>query len=93
MSRNRTALIIGGLVVVVIVAAVLAVLLTGGDDDAASDSGEVTLEEGDLEVYPVTITGDPLPQLEDPTADPAVGTFAPEADGRDYWGGTTSIGG
>jgi thiol-disulfide isomerase/thioredoxin len=96
VKKNRTALIVGGLVVVVIVAAALAVLLTGGgddSDDASGEKGEVTLEDGDLEVYPVSITGEWLVPLEDPADDAAVGVAAPVVDGQDYWGGTATVGG
>ena len=96
MKKNRTALIVGGLVVVVIVAAALAVLLSGGDDesdDSSAGSGQATLEEGDLEVYPVSVTGELLVPLEDPANDAAVGASAPVVDGQDYWGDTTTVGG
>lgn len=94
-EKNRTPLIVGGLVVLVIVAAALAVFLTGGDDDSDANSEPVaSLSEGDLEVLPVTVTGELLePHNPDVEEDAAVGVAAPVVEGHDYWTTPTSIGG
>ena len=79
---------------------------TPGDEPAPDDTAAAEGAEGDegddaatepptdgLEVYPVTVTGDPLAPYDETIADPTVGTAAPVVDGQDYDGNPQSIGG
>lgn len=70
-------LILGGVFTVLLI---VTVFLTLGDEEAAAG------EFGD----PV-VTGESLPVLVDPAADPAVGTAAPEVTGADFEGNPVAI--
>lgn len=58
---------------------------TGGTDTEATSSGQIA------EVWPVTVTGTPLAGLENPSADPAVGTAAPGLSGFTFDGTPVDI--
>jgi cytochrome c biogenesis protein CcmG, thiol:disulfide interchange protein DsbE len=95
---NRTAIVVGVVAVLVLVALVVAVLAGGGDDggDETSTGGStpVTTDEGSGGTSgegSVTVGGDPLPQLEDPSDDPAVGEAIPTISGTDIDGNPITI--
>ena len=63
---------------------------TTAEDDGSSEGTEPAAESG--ETFPVTVTGDPLPDYEgDP--DSALGLTAPVVDGQTFDGSAQSIGG
>ena len=107
-EKNRMPLLIGGAVVVVLAALGLALLVTNGDDETTDDNQspvtqpastepsttEPPTSEPSIEVFPVVVTGDPLPPYDSPSSpDAAVGLAAPAVDGQDYDSNPSSIGG
>jgi thiol-disulfide isomerase/thioredoxin len=95
---NRTALIVGVVVVLVLVALVVALVAGGGDDggDETSTGGSTPATageggEGAVGASAVTVEGDALPQLEDPSDDPAVGEVVPSLSGTDIDGNPITI--
>lgn len=95
---SRRGWLIGGIVAALVaVALVIAVVASGGDDGdsdgeaqgsipAATQPGSVT----PAEQQPVTVTGEPLPELPEGT-DPAVGTAAPAISGYSFDGAPVSV--
>lgn len=80
--ERRTMLIAGGVLAVVLaVAVVVGVAGSGSDGD---DAELVSFGE-------VTVDGNPLPILEDPAGDPAVGLEAPSVEGVDWEGEGVTI--
>jgi thiol-disulfide isomerase/thioredoxin len=74
---------------------------TGESQDGESEDGEAGEGDGEAgegddgsggETRPVTVTGDPLPPLESPDDDPAVGLQAPVLDGEEFDGTAITIG-
>lgn len=86
-SSGRKAAPIIAVVVAAVLGAILVAVLTGGkkDDPSAADSSGVA------QVRPVTVTGTPLPTLEDPAKDAAIGTKPPEIAGQGFTGKAVSI--
>ena len=91
----------GLIVAAVVIAAVLAFVLpgrnspsTGGSSSLPPSSsvaaGSPSAGAGGAVKTP-TISGDPLPQFENPNSDPAVGLAAPEVSGTDFTGRATAI--
>jgi cytochrome c biogenesis protein CcmG, thiol:disulfide interchange protein DsbE len=80
-SSSRSVLLGAVAVGVVAVAAVLAIVLTGGDDPIARAPA----------TSPVELTGAPLPRLESPATDAAVGAPAPTLVGQSPEGQTISV--
>ena len=78
---NKNVLIGGGVLAVVLLAIVVGTAGGGGEaEDTSNAFGEVTLE------------GSPLPRLQDPSTDAAVGMPAPVASGTDLDGDPITIG-
>jgi cytochrome c biogenesis protein CcmG/thiol:disulfide interchange protein DsbE len=95
---NRTALIVGVVVVLVLFALVVALVAGGGDGggDETSTGGSTPATageggEGAVGASAVTVEGDALPQLEDPSDDPAVGEVVPSLSGSDIDGNPITI--
>jgi thiol-disulfide isomerase/thioredoxin len=89
---------VGVVVVLVLVALVVAVVAGGGDDggDETSTGGSTPVTTGDgsggtTGDGSVTVDGTPLPQLEDPSDDPAVGEAVPAISGTDIDGQPLTI--
>ena len=105
MNRSRTPLVLAIVLVVAGVVALVAVLATRGDDDGdtassvpppgATSPGSAggTPSGGTIDplAASVTVDGEPLPPLEDPNNDAAVGMKAPALHGTDYSGQPTDI--
>jgi thiol-disulfide isomerase/thioredoxin len=66
-----TPFVVGGLAAVVVVAAIAAVVISGAGPSVAAEPAN----------QPVVVTGQQLPALTDPAADPAVGQPIPELSG------------
>lgn len=84
---TRTLLLIAALVAIVAVLAVVVVLVVGGDDNDSADVNPFR---------PVSVSGDPLPELsreiqDGALDDPAVGQPVPVVSGVDYEGNATII--
>lgn len=78
---NKNILIGGGVLAVVVLALVVGTSVGGdGDVDASAAFGDVTID------------GDPLPRLQDPASDIAVGMPAPVAEGVDLDGNPITVG-
>jgi len=80
-------LLVGAGLVVLI--AVIAVLVSSGGDDDDGDGDGAALQE----TAPVEVSGTPLPTLEDPANDPAVGRPAPSVSGVSFDGTPVTLGG
>jgi thiol-disulfide isomerase/thioredoxin len=97
--KNRTAIIVVGAIVLVAALAGVAVLLSGGDDESSSgvlapgQTTEATVGGDVQENRPVTVTGNPLPALEDGVADPALGMATPVVEGATFGGEAMTVGG
>ncbi|HEX9635610.1 MAG TPA: TlpA disulfide reductase family protein [Candidatus Limnocylindria bacterium] len=79
--RSSTPLVLGGVVAVVVIAAVAAVVIAGlAPAGVAEPAGQVT------------ISGEPLPALVDPAADPAVGQQLPTLSGIGLDGQPIAVG-
>ncbi|MGI9645580.1 MAG: TlpA family protein disulfide reductase [Ilumatobacteraceae bacterium] len=106
--KNRTLIIMLAVLGVIVVVGAVAFLLSGDDESsdgvvaeeaAGADPGEPSSTDGSDggeavgETFPVEVTGTPLPPLDDPSADPAVGLATPVIDGRTFDGSAMSIGG
>ncbi len=72
-------IIVGGIAILLVVAVVLT---RGGSDDGGADVGETAAVE---------VSGNPLPYLDDPATDPAIGSAAPEISGVDFDGNAVAI--
>jgi thiol-disulfide isomerase/thioredoxin len=95
-KKNRTTLlIVAGVAAVVLIAGIIAIV-TGGDEEELSVGSVPASVDGSTpvggdgvvrgEVWPVTITGTPLPGLTADSADPAIGTVAPTLSGFTFDG-------
>jgi cytochrome c biogenesis protein CcmG, thiol:disulfide interchange protein DsbE len=106
VNRSRTPLVLAIVIVVAGVVALVAVLVTRGDEDdgdsastvpapgaTAPSSAGSTPSGGTIDplAASVTVDGEPLPPLEDPNDDAAVGMKAPALHGTDYAGQPTDI--
>lgn len=99
--KNRTLIIVLAVLGLVVVAGATALLLTSGDDGgdavATTTTGPslpgATGEAAPAETQPVEVSGTPLPALDDPSADPAVGLPLPIAAGHRFDGSAITIGG
>jgi cytochrome c biogenesis protein CcmG/thiol:disulfide interchange protein DsbE len=106
VNRSRTPLVLAIVLVVVGVVALVAVLATRGSDDDGDTASSVpppgatspgsaggTPSGGTIDplAASVTVDGEPLPPLEDPNDDAAVGVKAPALHGTDYTGQPTDI--
>jgi len=69
--------------------AVIAVLVSSGGDDDDGDGDGAALQE----TAPVEVSGTPLPTLEDPANDPAVGRPSPSVSGVSFDGTPVTLGG
>jgi thiol-disulfide isomerase/thioredoxin len=78
-------IVLGAIVVLAVLAVVVSQLGGGDDDDSTANAGTETRN--------VDVDGDPLPKLEDPANDPAVGTAAPVLKGETFDGDAITIGG
>lgn len=88
-ATKRTGLwIFVGAVVVVVIAGLIAIV--GSGDDAVTEGtvpADGSVPAGTVaETWPVTVTGSPLPPLDDSATDPAVGTMAPTLSGYTFDG-------
>jgi len=89
--RSRAPLILGiAIAAVVVVALVIAVAIGGGDDDTAT-SGDNGTGSDAATTGTVVASGTPLPQLDDPENDPAVGMTFPTLTGVDQQGDPLTI--
>lgn len=59
---------------------------------ASSLAEEDDATEGQQQVGPVAVSGDPLPRFGDSAGDPAVGTAAPRLEGQSFDGSSVEIG-
>jgi thiol-disulfide isomerase/thioredoxin len=106
VNRSRTPLVLAIVLVIVGVVALVAVLATRGSDDDGDTASSVpppgatspgsaggTPSGGTIDplAASVTVDGEPLPPLEDPNDDVAVGVKAPALHGTDYTGQPTDI--
>jgi thiol-disulfide isomerase/thioredoxin len=106
VNRSRAPLVLALVLVVAGVVALIAVFATRGDGDDDGMSASTVPPPGsaagtvgsapaggsiDPLVASVVVEGDPLPPLEDPSADSAVGMSAPTLRGTDYDGQPTDI--
>jgi cytochrome c biogenesis protein CcmG/thiol:disulfide interchange protein DsbE len=106
VNRSRTPLVLAVVLVVAGVVALVAVLVTRGDGDDGDSASSVpapgatspgsaggTPAGGTIDplAASVTVDGEPLPPLEDPNNDPAVGSAAPALHGTNYAGQPTDI--
>ena len=80
-SRRISPLVIGGVAAVVIVAVVAALVVAGSAGPGIAQPAA-----------PVTVSGEPLPALSDPAADPAVGRPVPTLSGTGLDGRPIEIG-
>jgi cytochrome c biogenesis protein CcmG/thiol:disulfide interchange protein DsbE len=103
-QKHRTLIIILAVVGLVAVAAATAFLLSSGDDETdstgSSSGGQSTEASGAprsgpvvAETQPVEVVGTPLPMLDDPANDPAVGLEMPVIEGKRFDGSAITIGG
>jgi len=103
-QRRRTfPLVIGGTVLVVAVFALVAFLATRSEDDggdAGAGTGAAAAENATQEAAPLTVTGEPLPEMPSPAAgssftssgdDPAIGKVAPTLEGQTFDGTPLTI--
>ncbi|MEN9506522.1 MAG: hypothetical protein RI958_2448 [Actinomycetota bacterium] len=94
-APKRTGLWIAvGVAAVVAIAGLVAIVGAGGDDEVTEGSvpADGSVPSGTVaETWPITVTGSPLPPLEDPAADPAVGTPAPGLSGYTFDGTPVEI--
>jgi len=81
--------VVGGAVVLAGIVAV--VVSAGGGGGSSSGSGGGT-KPGQVEIAPVAVSGTPLPTLNDPTNDPAIGKTAPTLTGVTFNGSPVTIG-
>jgi thiol-disulfide isomerase/thioredoxin len=89
--RSRAPLILGiAIAAIVVVALVIAVAIGGGDDDTATGGDGGTGSDA-ATTGTVVPSGTPLPQLEDPDDDPAVGMTFPTLTGVDQEGDPMTI--
>lgn len=98
--KNRNVLIVVGAIVLVAILAGAAVLLAGGDDGESNGvlaPGETTRPTYGPDVQqnrPVDVSGDPLPSLDQVTAqDTALGMATPVITGATFDGNAMTIGG
>ncbi len=106
--KNPTLIIVLGAIVAILGIGVAAFLLSGDDDSSGgvvaeaepgSNSGEPSDTAGPLdgeavgETFPVEVTGEFLPQLENPSADTAVGLATPIVEGQTFDGSALTVGG
>jgi len=95
-KRNRTLLfVVLGVAAVILISGLIAIV-SSGDDEAVSVGSVPASVDGSTpitgdgvvrgEVWPVTITGTPLPALGDEAVDPAIGTTAPTLSGFTFDG-------
>ncbi len=87
-SKTKTWIIVGAIVALVLVAGFVALALSGSDDPeavAGAVSGNIS------ETRPVSLTGNPLPQMPEEGADPALGLAAPELSGSSFDGSPIEI--
>lgn len=86
-ANRRTTWVVIGIVFVILVALLIALFSAGSSsDDDSTDGGDTTAVIDVEQNQPVTVTGQALVSLEDPAADPAVGTMAPKLEGRNFDG-------
>jgi cytochrome c biogenesis protein CcmG, thiol:disulfide interchange protein DsbE len=90
-SRSRAPLILGiAIAAIVVVALVIAVAIGGGDDDTAT-SGDNGTGSDAATTGTVVASGTPLPQLDDPDNDPAIGMTFPTLTGVNQEGDPMTI--
>lgn len=94
-SNSPIVPIVVGIIVLIVLAGGIALLVSSGDDTEVtavdSDTGETVTIDEPIELGEVLVLGDALPRFENPAADPAVGTPAPELQGLSYTGEQTDI--
>lgn len=85
--NRRTTLVVIGVVALILVALLVALFTSGSSsDEDGANGGDTTAVEVVDQNQPVAVTGEVLPSLEDPSADPAVGMMAPRLEGRSFDG-------
>lgn len=94
-AQKRTGLwIFVGVAVVVLVAGLIAIVGAGGDGEVSEGTvpADGSVPSGTIaETWPITVSGTPLPPLEDPATDPAIGTVAPALSGYTFDGTPVEI--
>jgi cytochrome c biogenesis protein CcmG, thiol:disulfide interchange protein DsbE len=80
--RSMTPFVLGGVAAVVVVAAIAAVVIAGSSPSGPSEPAS----------QPVAVSGDHLPALTDPSADPAAGLQLPRISGQGVDGQALEIG-
>lgn len=87
--RRSKGVLVAGAVTVVVLGLVAFLATRGG----SGDDGDGPAPAAGAEVRPVEVTGAPLPELADPSRDPAVGQPAPSVSGASFNGTGVSLGG
>lgn len=91
-TNRRTTWVVIGIVLVILAALLIALFSTdSSSDDDTADGGDTTAVVVTDQNQPVIVTGEALPSLEDPSADPAEGTMAPTLEGRTFDGSPVVI--
>lgn len=82
-SSNKSVWLIGSIAAAIAIAAIVAVATQSSSDDVVT---------GVEEFNSVEVSGDPLPQFSDSTADKAIGMTAPVLTGKGFTGNTIVTG-
>ncbi len=82
-SSNKSVWLIGSIAAAIAIAAIVAVATQSSSDDVVT---------GVEEFNSVEVSGDPLPQFSDSTADKAIGMTAPILTGKGFTGNTIVTG-